>query len=71
MLLILRRRKKRKFFSWKSLNKSFSTSVYDVEHGIEQGSQTRGPRAACGPPDALVRLVNIAKNDNIINLDQI
>ncbi len=31
------------------------------KHTIDQGSQTRGPRAACGPPEAFVRPANISK----------
>ena len=38
---------------------------------LEQGSQTRGPRAACGPPDALVRPANTSKNNKNIKFDQI
>ncbi len=36
-----------------------------------QGSQTRGPWAACGPPDASVRPANNSKNDKSIKFDQI
>jgi hypothetical protein len=28
---------------------------------LDQGSQSRGPRAACGPPDAFVRHANLSK----------
>jgi hypothetical protein len=42
----------------------------DNEHHLEQGSQARGPRAACGPPDAFVRPVIISKIDNIINFEK-
>jgi hypothetical protein len=37
---------------------------------LQQGSPTRGTRAAYGPPDATVRLENISKTDKIINTDQ-
>jgi hypothetical protein len=33
------------------------------EYTLSQGSQTRGPRAACVPPDAFVRPANIPKTD--------
>ncbi len=36
-----------------------------------QGSQARGPRAACDPPGAFVRPANISKIDKIINNEQI
>ncbi len=42
-----------------------------IEDTLEQGSQTRGPRASCGPPDAFVRPANTSKNDKSIKLDQI
>jgi hypothetical protein len=39
-----------------------------MKNDLNQGSQTRGPRAVCGPPDTFVRLANILKN-KIMNLD--
>ncbi len=38
---------------------------------LGQGSQKRGPRAACDTPDAFVRPTNIPKTEKIINFDQI
>ncbi len=35
------------------------------------GSQTRGLRAASGPPNAFVRPANMPENDKIIDFDQI
>jgi hypothetical protein len=55
--------------------KAKSLSQYNVLQGrkkrIEQGSQTRGPRAACGLPDALVRPANTSKHDKSLKFDQI
>jgi hypothetical protein len=34
---------------------------------LDQGSQTRGPRAACGPPDAFVWPSRISKAEKIVN----
>ena len=39
----------------------FSFCIWDIrqsvkrEQAVDQGSQTRGPRAACGPPNVIVR----------------
>ncbi len=38
---------------------------------LDQGSQTRGPQATCGPPDAFVRPRNTSKNAKSIMFDQI
>ncbi len=39
-----------------------------VFHVINQGSQTRGPRAACGPTDAFVRPANTSKKYQEYNI---
>ncbi len=41
------------------IQKDTLQTKYDAR---EQGSQTRGPRAACGPPNAFVRPANTSKN---------
>ncbi len=40
-----------------------------IKFDVDQGSQTQGPRATCGPPDAFVRPLNILKTNRIMNLD--
>ncbi len=47
------------------------TTGYEPSHTLTQGSQTRGPQAACGPPDAFVRPANTSKNDKSVKFDQI
>ncbi len=37
--------------------------------GSRPGSQTRGPRAACGPPYAFLRPLNTSKKDKSIKFD--
>jgi hypothetical protein len=54
----------------------FVKSAYSIDTflsvlALNQGSQTRGPRAACVPPDAFVRPVSISKIDNKIYFDKI
>ncbi len=45
--------------------------VPPIEVFLQQGSQTRSPRAVCGPPNAFVWPMSISKTDKIINFDQI
>ncbi len=45
--------------------------MYFSNDVLDQGSQTRGPRATCGLPNAFVWPASISKTDKIINFDQI
>ncbi len=50
---------------------SKSLMLRQLTDPLTQGSQKRGPWAACGPPNAFVRPASISKTENIINFGQI
>jgi hypothetical protein len=51
---------------WNFWNSFVKLILTNFSYPLRQGSQTRGPRAACGSPDALVRPANTSKNDKSI-----
>ncbi len=52
-------------------NRVCSSSLTSLRVNIKQGSQTSGPRAACGPSGAFVRPALISKTYPMINFHQI